>query len=85
LEGAKSILNGLYFKCCPIYLIWISRHNSADQSQLQRSISIYDNVQALDFASAGQTSLLLLAASFVILALVYGLNRTQPVLWPTKH
>jgi molybdate transport system permease protein len=49
------------------------------------SISIYDNVQALDFSSAGQTSLLLLAASFVILSLVYGLNRTQPVLWPTKH
>jgi molybdate transport system permease protein len=49
------------------------------------SISIYDNVQALDFASAGQTSVLLLAVSFVILSIVYGLNRAQPVLWPTKH
>jgi molybdate transport system permease protein len=49
------------------------------------SISIYDNVQTLDFASAGQTSLLLLAVSFVILSIVYGLNRAQPVLWPTKH
>jgi len=49
------------------------------------SISIYDNVQALDFASAGQTSLILLAASFVILSLVYGLNRKQPLLWPTSR
>ena len=49
------------------------------------SISIYDNVQALDFASAGQTSVILLAASFVILSLVYGLNRKQPLLWPTSR
>jgi len=28
------------------------------------SISIYDNVQALDYSSAGQTSLVLLVASF---------------------
>jgi molybdate transport system permease protein len=49
------------------------------------SISIYDNVQALDFASAGQTSLILLAASFIILSLVYGLNRKHPLLWPTSR
>jgi molybdate transport system permease protein len=49
------------------------------------SISIYDNVQALDFASAGQTSLLLLAVSFVILSVVYGRSRVQPVLWATKR
>jgi molybdate transport system permease protein len=49
------------------------------------SISIYDNVQALDFASAGLTSLVLLAASFVILSLVYGLNRKQTLLWPTSR
>jgi len=49
------------------------------------SISIYDNVQALDFGSAGQTSLLLLTASFVILSLVYGLNRKQPLLWPASR
>jgi len=49
------------------------------------SISIYDSVQALDFASAGQTSLLLLAVSFVILSVVYGLNRAQPVMWATKR
>jgi molybdate transport system permease protein len=48
------------------------------------SISIYDNVQALDFASAGQTSLVLLAASFVILAIVYARNRA-PVLLPRKR
>jgi molybdate transport system permease protein len=49
------------------------------------SISIYDNVQALDFASAGLTSLILLAASFVILSLVYGLNRKQTLIWPTSR
>jgi molybdate transport system permease protein len=49
------------------------------------SISIYDNVQSLDFASAGQTSLVLLAASFIILSIVYGLNRTQPLLGLTKR
>jgi molybdate transport system permease protein len=49
------------------------------------SISIYDNVQALDFASAGKTSLLLLAGSFVILSMAYARNRTRPVLWPTKR
>ena len=30
-------------------------------------------------------AILLLAASFLILSLVYGLNRKQPILWPTKH
>lgn len=49
------------------------------------SISIYDNVQSLDFASAGETSLVLLAASFIILSIVYGLNRTQPLLGLTKR
>jgi len=49
------------------------------------SISIYDNVQALDYASAGQTSLVLLVASFAILAIVYGLNQTKPLLWPARR
>jgi molybdate transport system permease protein len=49
------------------------------------SISIYDNVQALDFASAWRTSLVLLVASFLILSVVYGLNRKQPLLWPTNR
>jgi molybdate transport system permease protein len=48
------------------------------------SISIYDNVQALDYADAGQTSLVLLIASFVILSLVYGINRKQELLWPAS-
>jgi molybdate transport system permease protein len=39
------------------------------------SIDIYDKVQALDYGSAAQTSALLLVISFVILSIVYGLNR----------
>ena len=39
------------------------------------SISIYDQVQSLNYALAGRTSLLLLVFSFVVLSLVYGLNR----------
>lgn len=49
------------------------------------SISIYDNVQALDYASAGQTSLVLLVASFAILSVVYALNRRKPFLWPGRY
>jgi molybdate transport system permease protein len=48
------------------------------------SIDIYDKVQALDYASANQTSLVLLAASFAALCLVYGLNRKVWALWPWK-
>ena len=39
------------------------------------SIDIYDKVQALDYSSAAATSLVLLVFSFVILSVVYGLNR----------
>jgi molybdate transport system permease protein len=39
------------------------------------SVSIYDNVQAFDYAAADRTALLLLAFSFVVLAAVYGLRR----------
>jgi molybdate transport system permease protein len=46
------------------------------------SVSIYDRVQALDYASAGSTSLFLLLLSFLLLALVYGLNRNSRLLWP---
>ncbi len=49
------------------------------------SISIYDNVQALDYSAAGQTSLVLLIASFVILCLVYAFNRGSTVLWPARR
>jgi molybdate transport system permease protein len=39
------------------------------------SIDIYDNVQTLDYAAAGATSAVLLIFSFLILSIVYGLNR----------
>lgn len=41
------------------------------------SISIYDHVQALDYAAANRTSLLLLAFSFAVLALTYALQRRR--------
>jgi molybdate transport system permease protein len=39
------------------------------------SIDIYDQVQALNYSSAAATSALLLIISFVILSIVYALNR----------
>ena len=39
------------------------------------SIAIYDDVQALDYASAGTNALALLLFSFIVLALVYGFIR----------
>jgi molybdate transport system permease protein len=39
------------------------------------SIDIYDKVQALNYWGANQSALVLLAISFLVLALVYGLNR----------
>lgn len=39
------------------------------------SIDIYDNVQALDYASAGQTAFALVVFSFAVLSLVYALNK----------
>jgi len=39
------------------------------------SIDIYDRVQALDYAGAHQTALFLLVVSFVVLSLVYAVNR----------
>jgi molybdate transport system permease protein len=49
------------------------------------SISIYDNVQALDYISAEKTSLVLLITSFVILSVVYGSTRRRSLLWPGRH
>jgi molybdate transport system permease protein len=46
------------------------------------SIDIYDQVQALNYASANRTAFVLLAVSFAILSLVYGLNRKVWALWP---
>jgi molybdate transport system permease protein len=39
------------------------------------SIDIYDRVQSSDYAGANQTALVLLVVCFVLLALVYGMNR----------
>ena len=45
------------------------------------SVSIYDNVQALDYAAANQTSLLLLLFSFAVLAITYSLQRKFVQVW----
>jgi molybdate transport system permease protein len=49
------------------------------------SISIYDHVQALDYSSAARTSLVLLLASFLVLSVVYAINRGGSIIWPRKH
>lgn len=48
------------------------------------SISIYDSVQALDYAAAGRTSLLLLAVSFAVLAVTYASQRSVWAVWPLR-
>ena len=48
------------------------------------SISIYDQVQALDYGAAAETSLLLLAVSFAVLAVTYALQRRIWAVWPTN-
>ena len=39
------------------------------------SVSIYDSVQALDYASAGRTAAVLLLISFAVLSVTYALQR----------
>lgn len=46
------------------------------------SIAIFDDVQALNYHAALQTSLLLLGISFVVLAATYGLRRRVWAVWP---
>lgn len=48
------------------------------------SISIYDQVQALDYAAATETSLFLLGLSFAVLALTYAFQRRAWSIWPTS-
>ena len=48
------------------------------------SISIYDQVQALDYRAATETSLFLLAVSFTVLAVTYALQRRIWAVWPTS-
>jgi molybdate transport system permease protein len=46
------------------------------------SISIYDDVQAFDYARAGRTAALLLVFSFVVLAATYRIQRRSGREWP---
>src|SRR5687767_6689916 len=48
------------------------------------SIDIYDDVQALDYASAGKTALFLLVVSYVVLLFIYSMNRKVWAVWPQK-
>jgi molybdate transport system permease protein len=48
------------------------------------SIAIYDQVQAFDLASANQTAVVLLILSFVLLSIVYGINRKTWAVWSWK-
>jgi molybdate transport system permease protein len=48
------------------------------------SIDIYDRAQALDYTGANQTALFLLLISFVVLSLVYGVNRRIWSPWPKR-
>jgi molybdate transport system permease protein len=46
------------------------------------SISIYDQVQGLNYGAAAETSLFLVGVSFTVLALTYALQRRVWALWP---
>jgi molybdate transport system permease protein len=48
------------------------------------SIDIYDQVQAGNYAAANQTALLLLFVSFLVLSVVYGVNRRRWTVGPWK-
>jgi molybdate transport system permease protein len=48
------------------------------------SISIYDQVQALNYGAANETALALLMFSFLVLAITYGLQRKGLAVWPTR-
>lgn len=48
------------------------------------SIDIYDEVQALNYAGAAKTALLLLVVSYGILLLVHAMNRKVWAAWPQK-
>lgn len=48
------------------------------------SIDIYDKVQASNYAAANQTALVLVGIAFLILSVVYALNRRVWAIWPWK-
>jgi molybdate transport system permease protein len=48
------------------------------------SIDIYDQVEAANYSSANETALVLLVISFVVLSVVYGVNRKAWVVGPWR-
>jgi molybdate transport system permease protein len=48
------------------------------------SIDIYDEVQALNYAGAAKTAGFLLVLSYVVLLVVYAMNRKVWAVWPQK-
>jgi molybdate transport system permease protein len=48
------------------------------------SIDIYDQVQASNYSAANQTALLLIVLAFLVLSLVYAMNRRVWAIWPWK-
>jgi molybdate transport system permease protein len=48
------------------------------------SIDIYDQTQAMNYGTANQTAFVLLLLSFLVLSLVYGLNRRRLTIWPWR-
>jgi molybdate transport system permease protein len=48
------------------------------------SIDIYDRVQAAQYSAANTTAFVLLIMSFVVLSIVYGLNRRPWAVGPWK-
>jgi len=48
------------------------------------SVSIYDDVQALNYEAANQTALVMLVFSFFVLSLTYALQRRLLQPWPTR-
>jgi molybdate transport system permease protein len=49
------------------------------------SISIYDQVESLNYGAAAQTSLFLLCFSFTVLVFTYSLQRRMWSIWPGRH
>ena len=48
------------------------------------SVSVYDSVQAFDYAAAGRTSAVLLVFSLVVLAATYALQRRRALTWERR-
>ena len=48
------------------------------------SVAIFDQVEALQYAAAARTAGLLLVISFLVLALVYALQRPSFIRWPRR-